>query len=294
MKGIILAGGHGTRLYPITTVISKQLLPVYDKPMFYYPLSMLMLANIRDILVISDPIQIPIFKRLLGTGDQWGLNFSYAEQTKPKGIADALLIGKEFINKEPVSLILGDNIFFGNNLSVVLQSAAELRDGAIIFAYEVRDPNRYGIVEFDKLGNAISLEEKPSNPKSSYAVPGLYFYDSNVVNYAEQLTPSARGELEITDLNQIYLDKNKLNVELLGRGIAWLDAGTPDALLSASQFIQSIEIRQGLMISCLEEIALRKGFITKKQLKYHITTMGDNDYRDYLIKFIDEFEVDTH
>lgn len=293
MKGIILAGGHGTRLYPITTVISKQLLPVYDKPMLYYPLSVLMLANVRDILVITDPLQIPNFKRLLGTGEQWGLNFSYAEQTRPGGIAEAFIIGKNFINHEPVSLILGDNIFFGHNLSIILLSAAELRDGAKIFAYEVRDPNRYGIVEFDEHGRALSLEEKPSKPKSNYAVPGLYFYDSDVVEYTKQLRRSKRGELEITDLNQIYLKLNKLKVEVLGRGIAWLDAGTPDSLMAAGQFIQSLENRQGMMISCIEEIALRRGFISTSELTNHISTLGDNSYRDYLIRLVGELGNDN-
>lgn len=286
MKGIILAGGHGTRLYPLTMAVSKQLLPVYDKPMVYYPLSMLMLANIREILVISDPVQLPSFKRLLGTGEQWGLKFSYVEQPEPKGLAEAFILGKDFIRNTPVCLILGDNIFFGHDLPADLMAAAELNDGAQIFAYEVNDPERYGVVEFDEQFTALSLEEKPQVPKSRYAVPGLYFYDQQVVEYAESLTPSARGELEITDLNRIYLEMGKLKVGLMGRGVAWLDAGQPTALLQAAQFVQAIEERQGMMVSCLEEIAFRRGFISYEDLKILVAKMGDNNYRRYLQKLI--------
>ncbi|HAY83493.1 MAG TPA: glucose-1-phosphate thymidylyltransferase [Chloroflexi bacterium] len=286
MKGIILAGGHGTRLYPLTMAVSKQLLPVYDKPMVYYPLSMLMLANIRDILVISDPVQLPSFRRLLGTGEQWGLNFSYVEQPEPKGLAEAFILGKDFINNSPVCLILGDNIFFGHDLPADLMAAAELNDGAQIFAYEVNDPERYGVVEFDEQFTALSLEEKPQVPKSRYAVPGLYFYDQHVVEYAESLKPSARGELEITDLNRIYLEMGKLKVGLMGRGVAWLDAGQPTALLQAAQFVQAIEERQGMMVSCLEEIAFRRGFISHDDLKKLVAQMGDNNYRHYLQKLV--------
>lgn len=286
MKGIILAGGHGTRLYPLTMAVSKQLLPVYDKPMVYYPLSMLMLANIREILVISDPVQLPSFKRLLGTGEQWGLKFSYVEQPEPKGLAEAFILGKDFIRNTPVCLILGDNIFFGHDLPADLMAAAELNDGAQIFAYEVNDPERYGVVEFDEQFTALSLEEKPQVPKSRYAVPGLYFYDQQVVEYAESLTPSARGELEITDLNSIYLEMGKLKVGLMGRGVAWLDAGQPTALLQAAQFVQAIEERQGMMVSCLEEIAFRRGFISYEDLKILVAKMGDNNYRRYLQKLI--------
>ena len=286
MKGIILAGGHGTRLYPLTLAVSKQLLPVYDKPMIYYPLSMLMLANIREILVISDPVQLPIFQRLLGTGEQWGISFSYVEQTEPRGLAEAFILGKEFIQDQPACLILGDNIFFGHDLPRDLVGASELTDGAQIFAYEVNDPERYGVVEFDHNFRAISLEEKPQNPKSNFAVPGLYFYDNHVVDYAESLKPSARGELEITDLNNIYLEQGNLKVGLMGRGVAWLDAGQPTALLQAAQFVQAIEERQGMMVSCLEEIAYRRGFISLDQLIELVESMGDNHYRGYLKRMI--------
>lgn len=289
MKGIILAGGYGTRLYPLTVAISKQLLPVYDKPMIYYPLSMLMLANIRDILVISDPIQLPSFQRLLGSGEKWGVSFSYTEQPKPRGLAEAFLLGKEFIGNDPVCLILGDNIFFGHDLPRDLTDAAELKEGAQIFAYEVTNPERYGVVEFDQDQRAISLEEKPKKPRSKYAVPGLYFYDNQVVSHAESLKPSARGELEITDLNRIYLQMGKLKVGVMGRGVAWLDAGQPTALLQASQFVQAIEERQGMMVSCLEEIAYRRGFISLDQLQSLVTSMGDNRYRHYLQRMIDDF-----
>jgi glucose-1-phosphate thymidylyltransferase len=282
MKGIILAGGHGTRLHPLTLAVSKQLLPVYDKPMIYYPLSMLMLANIREILVISDPVQLPAFERLLGTGQQWGLSFSYVAQAAPRGLAEAFLLDKDFIDHKPVCMILGDNIFFGHDLPRDLIAASELNDGAQIFAYEVNDPSSYGVVEFDENHNAISLEEKPEKPRSNYAIPGLYFYDQHVVDYAETLQPSKRGELEITDLNSIYMQQGKLKVRVMGRGVAWLDAGQPDALLQAAQFVQAIEDRQGMMVSCLEEIAYRRGFISLEDLKTLVENMGRNRYRSYL------------
>lgn len=287
MKGIILAGGYGTRLYPLTVAISKQLLPVYDKPMIYYPLSMLMLANIQEILVISDPVQLPAFQRLLGSGEQWGVSFSYKEQKEPRGLAEAFLLGKNFIGSDTVCLILGDNIFFGHDLPRDLSDAALLEEGAQIFAYEVNDPERYGVVEFDQDFKAVSLEEKPKNPRSNFAVPGLYFYDNQVISHAETLEPSARGELEITDINQIYLRNGKLKVGLMGRGVAWLDAGQPTALLQAAQFVQAIEERQGMMVSCLEEIAYRRGFITLDQLQKLVSAMGDNRYRRYLQRMID-------
>jgi glucose-1-phosphate thymidylyltransferase len=289
MKGIILAGGHGTRLHPLTLSVSKQLLPVYDKPMIYYPLSMLMLANIREVLVISDPIQLPAFRRLLGTGEDWGMQFSYVEQTEPRGLAEAFLLDKEFIGSDPVCLILGDNIFFGHDLPKQLTDASKLLSGAQIFAYEVTEPQRYGVVEFDKDMKALSLEEKPEKPKSNYAIPGLYFYDNQVIEFAESLKPSARGELEITDLNRIYLDRGRLNVEIMGRGVAWLDAGEPESLLQSSQFVQAIETRQGMMISCPEEIAYRRGFISLDQLQSLVDKMGGNDYKKYLQRLIEGF-----
>jgi glucose-1-phosphate thymidylyltransferase len=292
MKGIILAGGKGTRLHPLTIGISKQLLPVYDKPMVYYPLSMLMLAGIRDILVISTPDALPAFRELLGNGNQWGIKFSYTEQDQPRGLADAFLLGKEFIDNEPVCLILGDNIFFGHGLPSSLRKAANLSRGARIFAYPVRDPERYGVVEFDEDGIALSIEEKPTNPKSHYAVPGIYFYDGRVVEYAENLTPSARGELEITDLNCLYLGNNELQVEPLGRGVAWLDAGTHDSLLQAAQFVQTLEERQGMMISCPEEIAYRLGFIDKESL-IEQANMINNQYGAYLLRLAEE-EIPLH
>jgi glucose-1-phosphate thymidylyltransferase len=292
MKGIILAGGKGTRLHPLTIGISKQLLPVYDKPMVYYPLSMLMLAGIRDILVISTPDALPAFRELLGNGNQWGIKFSYTEQDQPRGLADAFLLGKEFIDNEPVCLILGDNIFFGHGLPSSLRKAANLSRGARIFAYPVRDPERYGVVEFDEDGIALSIEEKPTNPKSHYAVPGIYFYDGRVVEYAENLTPSARGELEITDLNCLYLGNNELQVEPLGRGVAWLDAGTHESLLQAAQFVQTLEERQGMMISCPEEIAYRLGFIDKKNL-IEQANMINNQYGAYLLRLAEE-EIPFH
>ena len=282
MKGIILAGGRGTRLHPLTLTISKQLLPVYDKPMVYYPLSMLMLAGIRDILVISTPEDLPLFRHLLGDGSQWGVQFSYAEQDQPRGLADAFRVGADFLEDEPACLILGDNIFFGHNLPEILQHAAKLTEGALIFAYPVREPQRYGVVEFDSDGKVLSIEEKPEKPRSHYAIPGIYFYDSQVVELAADLEPSARGEIEITDLNRLYLDKEQLRVEVLGRGYAWLDAGTHESLLQASTFIQAVEDRQGMMISCPEEIAFRKGYIDKEQLRKLAERMNKNSYGRYL------------
>jgi glucose-1-phosphate thymidylyltransferase len=284
MKGIILAGGKGTRLHPITLAVSKQLLPVYDKPMVYYPLSMLMLAGIREILVISTSEDVPLFKRLLGDGKKWGMHFSYAEQTVPRGLADAFLVGEEFIDGKPACLILGDNIFFGHGLPGQLRQAAELKKGGLIFAYPVRDPQRYGVVEFDGLGCAISLEEKPDKPRSSFAVPGLYFYDQRVVSIAKALKPSARGELEITDLNKVYLELGELQVQQLGRGIAWLDAGTHESLLQAANFIQAVQDRQGIMISCPEEIAYRKGFISREALVEIARSYKDNAIGEYLLR----------
>ncbi|UCF27631.1 MAG: glucose-1-phosphate thymidylyltransferase RfbA [Chloroflexota bacterium] len=292
MKGIILAGGKGTRLHPLTISTSKQLLPVYDKPMVYYPLSMLMLAGIREILVISSPEALPAFKDLLGDGHQWGLEFSYVQQDHPRGLADAFLLGKDFINRQPVSLILGDNIFFGHGLPDSLRKASELQEGALIFAYPVRDPERYGVVEFDEHGKALSIEEKPEKPRSHYAVPGIYFYDGRVVEFAGSLTPSARGELEITDLNCIYLENSELRVEVLGRGVAWLDAGTHESLLQAAQFVQTLEDRQGMMISCPEEIAYRLGFIDRETLLQQ-AKMINNQYGDYLLRLIEE-EIPFH
>ncbi|UCD42032.1 MAG: glucose-1-phosphate thymidylyltransferase RfbA [Chloroflexota bacterium] len=292
MKGIILAGGKGTRLHPLTISTSKQLLPVYDKPMVYYPLSMLMLAGIREILVISSPEALPAFKDLLGDGHQWGLEFSYVQQDHPRGLADAFLLGKDFINRQPVSLILGDNIFFGHGLPDSLRKASELQEGALIFAYPVRDPERYGVVEFDEHGKALSIEEKPEKPRSHYAVPGIYFYDGRVVEFAESLTPSARGELEITDLNCIYLENSELRVEVLGRGVAWLDAGTHESLLQAAQFVQTLEDRQGMMISCPEEIAYRLGFIDRETLLQQ-AKMINNQYGDYLLRLLEE-EIPFH
>jgi glucose-1-phosphate thymidylyltransferase len=287
MKGIILAGGRGTRLYPLTLASSKQMLPVYDKPMIYYPLSMLMLAGIRDILIISTPEDLPIIRKLLGDGRSWGLQFSYAEQSEPRGLADAFLVGRDFIAGEPVCLILGDNIFFGQGLPNQLQSAAALEQGALIFAYPVQDPQRYGVVEFDAQGKAISLQEKPTIPRSNYAVPGLYFYDERVSGFAESLKPSARGEIEITDLNRIYLEMGELQVIPFGRGIAWLDAGTHESLLQAANFVQAVEDRQGLMISSPEEIAFHQGFITREQLRVLAQKMGSNQYGAYLLRRAD-------
>jgi len=284
VKGIILAGGHGTRLHPLTLAISKQLLPVYDKPMVYYPLSMLMLAGIREILIITMPDQLESFRRMLGDGSQWGLRFEYAPQAEPRGLAEALIIGMDFITGEKVCLILGDNIFFGHGLPTQLRRAAALEKGAIVFAYAVRDPSRYGIVEFDPDGRVLSLEEKPTKPRSKYAVPGIYFYDEQAPALAASLKPSARGELEITDLNQRYLDQGSLRVEVMGRGVAWLDAGTHSSLLQAATFVQTIEERQGMMISCPEEIAYRMGYIDHAQLEGLATHFARNSYRDYLLR----------
>lgn len=288
MKGIILAGGRGTRLHPLTMVASKQMLPVYDKPMIYYPLSILMLAGIREILVISTPEDLPSFRRLLGDGKAWGIQFLYAEQAEPRGLAEAFLIGKEFIAGERTCLILGDNIFFGHGLADLLQTAASQERGALVFAYPVHDPQRYGVVEFDTQGSAISLEEKPKQPRSNYAVPGLYFYDERVVQFAASLKPSPRGELEITDLNRIYLEMSELQVIPFGRGIAWLDAGTHESLLQAANFVQTVEDRQGLMISSPEEIAYRQGFISRDQLRALANKMGNNSYGNYLMRLADE------
>ena len=288
MKGIILAGGKGTRLYPLTMAISKQLLPVYDKPMIYYPLSVLMLAGIREILIITTPEEQMLYKRLLKDGSQWGMRFEYAVQPVPRGLADAFIVGKEFLAGDSACLILGDNIFFGHGLPGVLRSAAELRDGAVVFAYPVRDPERYGVVEFDENGSAISLEEKPKHPRSHYAVPGIYFYDNEVVRYAEELKPSPRGEIEITDINKRYLDEGSLQVKVLGRGVAWLDAGTHESLLQASLFVQAVEDRQGMMISCVEEIAYRMGFIDCNQLQVCAQEMASNEYGQYLLRLLKE------
>ncbi len=290
MKGIILAGGSGTRLYPVTTVMSKQLLPVYDKPMIYYPLSTLMLAGIREILIISTPHDTPRFEELLGDGRRWGLNLEYETQDQPDGLAQAFLIGKDFIGDSSVSLVLGDNIFYGHDMSSMLERAASLEQGATVFAYPVLDPERYGVVEFDKQGNAISLEEKPEQPLSRYAVTGLYFYDNKVIRYAESIRPSARGELEITDVNRCYLDEGSLSVELMGRGSAWLDTGTHDSLLQAATFIETLEKRQGLKVSCPEEIAFRKGYIDKPQLLELAEVMSKNAYGQYL-KMVAEEEL---
>jgi glucose-1-phosphate thymidylyltransferase len=290
MKGIILAGGSGTRLFPITRVVSKQLLPVYDKPMIYYPLSVLMLAGIREILIISTPEDLPLFKKLLGDGSQLGLVFSYEEQPRPEGLAQAFILGKSFIGKDSVCLILGDNIFYGHKLTEILQRAVNLEKGGLIFGYLVRDPQRYGVVEFDHQGQVLSIEEKPKKPKSDYAVPGLYFYDNDVINIASSLKPSARGELEITDVNLTYLSRGELRVELLGRGYAWLDTGTQEALQQAASYIQVIQERQGLKISCIEEIAYRLGYIDRDDLKHLASKMLINEYGQYLMKLIDEDE----
>lgn len=282
MRGIILAGGKGTRLFPLTKAVSKQLLPVYDKPMIFYPLGSLMMAGIRDILLISTPQDLPLFERVLQDGTQWGISIQYAEQSEPRGLADAFLVGEKFVDSEPACLILGDNIFFGYGFDQKMKEAAKITDGAVVFAYPVRDPQRYGVVEFDAQGLAISLEEKPANPRSNYAVPGLYFYDQRVVELAKALEPSARGELEITDLNRIYLEQGKLNVSILERGIAWLDAGTHQSLLQASNFIQTVEERQGIMISCPEEIAYQNGYIDKNQLRHLASEYASNGYGEYL------------
>lgn len=291
MKGIILAGGSGTRLYPATKAISKQLLPVYDKPMIYYPLSVLMLANIREILIISTPNDTQLFKNLLGDGTQFGLSIQYKVQPSPDGLAQAFLLGEEFIDNSPCALILGDNIYYGYNFSTLLEESTRLQKGATVFGYYVSDPERYGVVEFDSAGQVISLEEKPKDPKSNYAVTGLYFYDKTVVEKAKKVKPSPRGELEITDLNKMYLEEGTLNVKLLGRGMAWLDTGTHQSLLSASNFVESIEERQGLKIACLEEIAFRKGYITKEQVRELAKPLEKNGYGQYLLKIINERQL---
>jgi glucose-1-phosphate thymidylyltransferase len=288
MKGIILAGGAGTRLYPITRSISKQIIPVYDKPMIYYPLSVLMLAGIREILIISTPTDIKLYEELFGTGEQLGLNISYKIQPSPDGLAQAFILGEEFIGDDNVCLILGDNIFYGYNFRAILEESAQLNNGAIVFGYYVNDPQRYGVVEFDEEKKVISIEEKPKEPKSNYAVTGLYFYSNDVVKKAKSLKPSARGELEITDLNRLYLEENRLNVKLLGRGFAWLDTGTHDSLLQASNFIATIEQRQGLKVSCIEEIAYKKGFISREQLVELAQPLSKNQYGEYLLRLAEK------
>lgn len=283
MKGIILAGGSGTRLYPVTKSISKQIVPIYDKPMIYYPLSVLMLAKIREVLIISTPRDLPLYKELLGNGSQLGMSFSYEVQAQPNGIAEAFLIGAKFVQNDSVALILGDNVFYGYGFSGMLQEVARLNEGACIFGYYVKNPEAYGVVEFDEQWNVLSLEEKPQKPKSNYAVPGLYFYDKEVVGIARSLRPSARGELEITDLNREYLKNGSLKVKILGRGFAWLDTGTHDALLEAGNFVQTVQKRQGLYIACIEEIAYRNGLITKRQLHNLAEPLTNTEYGKYLM-----------
>lgn len=288
MKGIILAGGKGTRLYPMTHAVSKQLLPVYDKPMVYYPISVLMLAGIRDILIISTPTDIPVYKRLLGDGSKLGVKFSYIEQESPKGLAEAFILGEDFIGDDRVCLILGDNMFYGQNLTKVLNMAKKIETGAVIFGYRLKDPSSFGVVEFDKDHKVISIEEKPKYPKSNYAVPGLYFYDNRVVEIAKNVEPSARGELEITAVNNAYLELGELNVVSLGRGMAWLDAGTPDGMLQAAEYVQAVQSRQGFYIACLEEIAWRRGFINRAQLREIGEELKMTHYGEYILSLLEE------
>ncbi len=288
MKGIILAGGSGTRLYPVTQSISKQIIPVYDKPMIYYPLSVLMLAGIRDLLIVSTPRDLPLYKNLLGDGSRVGLRISYAEQPQPEGLAQAFIIGKDFAGDEPVAMVLGDNIFYGHGFgNLLLETGSALKEGAVVFAYYVNDPQRYGVVEFDEKGQALHIEEKPEHPRSNYALTGLYFFDHTVASRAEQLKPSPRGELEITDLMQTYLDEGKLNVRILGRGMAWLDTGTPDSLLQAANFIATLEHRQGLKASCIEEIAYKRGYISREQLEKIARPIRNSHYGQYLFNILE-------
>ena len=288
MKGIILAGGSGTRLYPLTKAISKQIMPIYDKPMIYYPLSVLMLANIREILIISTPRDLPVFEELLGDGSQLGLKLEYKVQKHPNGLAEAFIIGEEFIGNDNVCLILGDNIFYGSGLSGLLEEAAKLEEGAVVFGYPVKDPRAYGVVEFDKNGKAISLEEKPENPKSNYAIPGLYFYDNTVLKKVKSIKPSARGELEITSVNEKYLEEGKLSVKRFGRGVAWLDTGTHEALLEAANFVQTVQKRQGFYIACIEEIAYQKGWIGEEEARELAKVMMKTEYGKYLIELVEK------